>query len=356
MNKASELPFEACLVCRKRLVQKATGRFRKTCSDACRQKRHRERKGQLGWDVRRKKKAHAKRRALPMTEKAFIYPPEPVLRFGERRALYECFACGEPFLVERIRATMKVNPYCSKHCENKARWEDGKFQDAFERAHQCGELDPRVRERFEQHKSSPLCAHCGKPFMPNVTEEGYRKPGRPKKYCSDRCCKEAYEAKWRTQHRGKARGHRYKECVECGEVFDALTEAGQRIGRFCSAQCNGRFKIRAYRAREKAKETGRRVVNGYWIAAKNASKRRGKTGIRYGLAGDLSGEQVQGIVETMALETTGGDSGIRDDLKTVSSGREKYKGSAKKRIKKQRVEKQEGYRDTKGFGFGIASI
>jgi hypothetical protein len=328
MSKASELPYEACVVCRKRIKQKGTGRFRKTCSDACKQKLYRKRHGQLGWDVRRAKKRTEARRALPITERGFYgAEPKPVLALGYRRGLFECYVCGTPFLVERIKREWKVAPYCSEACSAKAERDWRKFKTARRRAQKVGGLDPRVEERLEAQKLSPLCAFCEKPFAPNTDEDGKRKTGRPRKYCSDKCCKDAYEHRWKVAHHGKARLHRYRDCAECGVQFDRLHD-GMVSGRFCSRACRTRFMTRAYQARQMARITGRHVINGHRIAAKSASKNRGK-------------------------------SAIGNDLSDLSSCAERVRRAVLrlprvKRVGKKREKVQKEVFVDKGFGWGIA--
>src|SRR5215813_13173361 len=112
-----------------------------------------------------------------------------------------------------------ISPYCSQNCAKKTKYHWNKFADAYERAHQRGELDPMVEERFWYDKLSPLCPRCGKPFAPNADLFGKRKRGRPRKYCSHACAKEAYEHRWKVKNQ-RARVHRYRDCAECGKRFD----------------------------------------------------------------------------------------------------------------------------------------
>src|SRR5690349_12038777 len=100
-------------------------------------------------------------------------------------------------------------------------------------------------------KLSPLCPRCGIPFPPNTTLHGQRKRGRPRKYCSAACAKEAYEYRWKVKHDGYARLHRYANCAECGEKVDRSDTRGRRRMRYCSDLCRGQFLTRAYRERQR---------------------------------------------------------------------------------------------------------
>ena len=264
-----------CWVCQEPLDQPKKGRLRLTCSNACRQARHRFLQGQTTWEFKREKKAIERRRARPFIERSFDRTFfMPVFVLNDWRKVYECLACGQPYLVERMKNGNPARPYCSIACENKSKYHWNNFLDAYERAHQRGELDRRVEERFWMDKLSPLCPRCGKPFAPNTTLHGKCKPGRPRKYCSDACRKEAYEQRWKNQHK-RARVHRYRECLECGERFDRTDALGRRRMRFCSKTCTNNFCQRALRAR---KAMGIRIVKagriGQRIAALGAAKRQ----------------------------------------------------------------------------------
>ena len=235
-----------CYVCREPVPQPDTGRPRLTCSNACRQARYRFLQGMPSRKLNREKKIVERRRSKPFVERRFDRKFfEPVYELGNRRNVYECLACGKPYLVERIKSGNPVNPYCSKKCEKKTKYHWDKFLDAYERAHQRGELDPRVEERFWYDKLSPLCPQCGIPFAPNTNLFGKRKRGRPRKYCSPACRKAAYEQRWKTSHHGDSRKHRYRPCALCGETFDAMDSMGRITKKFCNPKCRGRSSKRA---------------------------------------------------------------------------------------------------------------
>jgi hypothetical protein len=271
-----------CNICRAPIEQAAKGRPRLTCSDACRQARYRSGKGKTSRRERRIGKQVKKRRSVPFGERSFdTRYREPVLELSYRRWVYECVACGEPYLVERIKSGAKVSPYCSEKCEQKSNYHWTRFNDAIARSGMIGKrLDERVWERFDYQKLSPLCPQCKIPFAPNTTLHGQKKRGRPRKYCSDACRKLAYEKRWKRKHQGKPRGHRFGECLDCGERIDRINSAGRRGREFCDEICAGRFKQRAYKARLKMKEKGItqfvRGVSGHGAAARSARKNRRK--------------------------------------------------------------------------------
>jgi len=267
-----------CWICGELLDQPVKGRLRLTCSDACRQARSRFLKGKPSRKFNRQKKLVEKRRSKPFVERRFDRTFfEPVFELNAWRKVYECLACGQPYLVERMKNGNPARPYCSDKCEAKSKRHWDKFLDAYERAHQRGELDRRVEERFWYDKLSPLCPRCGKPFAPNTTLHGKPQRGRPRKYCSPACRKEAYEQRWKNRH-GGVRGHRYALCVNCGDKFDRTDERGCRTKRFCNLACQHQFRDRAYRARKrmglKAFIWGR---SGHRMAALNSPKNKAKT-------------------------------------------------------------------------------
>ena len=240
-----------CWVCREPLDQPERGRLRLTCSNACRQRRYRSLHGIMSRQGKREKKLVERRRSKPFIERKFSKTFfEPVFEVNAWLKWYECLACGQPYEVNRMKSGNPPRPYCSNACEQKTKRHWNKFVDAYERAHQRGELDMRVHERFWFDKLSPLCPRCGKPFAPNTTLHGKRKRGRPRKYCSAACAKGAYEDRWKRKHR-RARVHRFRDCAECGEKFDRTDTTGRRRMVFCSTPCAQRFMTRAYRERKR---------------------------------------------------------------------------------------------------------
>jgi hypothetical protein len=238
-----------CYICRKKLEQPARGRLRLTCSDACKQARYRSLKMMPSRRGNLIKKKIQKRRSVPFMERSFDTTFfEPVLELSYKRSVYECLACGKPFIMERFNTGGPQRYYCGHTCQ---------FANALDQAHMMGRrIDPRVLERMDYQKLSPLCPCCRTPFAPNTTLHGERKTGRPRKYCSDRCRKEMYERRWKTQHRGRARVHRNRECAECRERFDRTDGVGRRTKRFCSLACTYRFHQRDYRVRQKRQSAG----------------------------------------------------------------------------------------------------
>jgi hypothetical protein len=293
-----------CKFCGEGFEQAATGRMRWTCSDACRQALHRARQGKDSREHKRKKKIVDARRALPMIERNFsMVSFMPRLTVSFRRYLYECMACGQPYIVDRVMSGAKVRPYCSDACQDRAERHWNKFNDAYERAHQRGELSTEVRTRLAYGKMSPLCPRCGKPFAPNTTLHGQRKRGRPRKYCSDACRKEAYEQRWKNTHR-YGRRHRYHACLNCGTKFDRMDSRNRRAMRYCSYRCMDAFRHRAGRARQRmiARYGGQRskIGNGHRWAILSAPKHRERRVIRNTKGIKSSGGEGEGLYSEMA--------------------------------------------------------
>jgi endogenous inhibitor of DNA gyrase (YacG/DUF329 family) len=283
-----------CKNCGETFEQAATGRMRWTCSDACRQALYRRKQGKDSREYKRKKKLVDARRALPMIERSFSKMAfEPILKVSFRRTLYECMACGKPYIVDRVTSGVPVRPYCTMACKRRAEDHWDKFNDAYEKAHQRGELDTEVRTRLAYGKMSPLCPRCGKPFAPNTTLHGQRKRGRPRKYCSDACRKGEYERRWRANHHSIPRGHRHYPCVECGEMFDRDDSLGRRVRRFCSDKCSHNFITRAYLARKRMAKAGRIVF------------RRGTSGERAAILGSKKNKQRRALRNTEAPISSG---------------------------------------------------
>src|SRR5689334_3380999 len=109
-----------CWVCKEPLKQAKKGRIRLTCSDACRQARSRTLQGKSNRESKRKQKVVKARRSQPFEERTFdVTYHEPVFTLSDRRKLYECIACGKPYLVERLKSGSPASPYCGNTCEAK---------------------------------------------------------------------------------------------------------------------------------------------------------------------------------------------------------------------------------------------
>lgn len=242
-----------CRYCGVYLTQPKTGRTRKYCSNACRQKHYRFRHGSMSRKNQHRHKIAERRRSKPMMERSF--DPvwfEEVFVLSHGRKVYECTACGKPYIVDRMKSGIAPSRYCSSACKQRAKHAWRKFGDAFERAYQRGEVNDRVRERLGLSKLSPLCPHCGKPFAPNTDLYGRRQRGRPRKYCSDYCRSAAYERRWKLKNK-RARVHRYRICPGCGVRFDCTNGAGRRVRVYHSALCKDRTAKRARYARKKGR-------------------------------------------------------------------------------------------------------
>jgi endogenous inhibitor of DNA gyrase (YacG/DUF329 family) len=274
-----------CYMCKKPLDQPKRGRLRLTCSDKCRQARHRRKIGQRSWLSKRIQRLNAKHRALPFMERRLNRQSfKPVLELGYRRKLYECMTCGKQYVEDRISVGGRTRHYCSDRCAEFTANQLRRYSKALRKANERGKrIDPRVLARFDEGKLSPLCLTCGIPFAPNTTMDGEMKRGRPRIYCSDTCAKMAYEQRWKDEHDGRARRHRFRDCAECGTRFDRTDTIGRRRMRFCSTACNGTFQDRVRAVRDAAKENGQTEfkwgATGHGTAAKAAKKNRKQRGL-----------------------------------------------------------------------------
>jgi hypothetical protein len=282
--------LKKCNVCQEPIQQVARGRPRLTCSDACKQARYRFKQGKTNRKMKRKGKLIEKRRSRPFIERSFNKKFfEPVHTLSEKRWVYECMACGKPYLVERILTGGRISEFCSNACWEKTDYHWKKFENALARAHMSGRrVDERVLERLDYMKLSPLCPYCERPFPPNTTLFGDPKPGRKRKYCSDACRKAMFERRWKKKH-GGARRHRNHECAECGTKFDRTDSRGLRRKRFCSEICGQRFKGRAEDARRSAKLKGRRGISGRRKAMLKAPKNKAKRELNNRIAVEATG-------------------------------------------------------------------
>src|SRR5687767_14409733 len=119
MGEQNRPSWSVCSMCQKPVDQPKTGRPRKTCSKRCRQRKYRRSKGQQAWVYKRLGKQIQQRRALPLEEHSFERRWfKPVLELSYKRSVYECMACSQPYLVERIRTGGAPRPYCSDYCED----------------------------------------------------------------------------------------------------------------------------------------------------------------------------------------------------------------------------------------------
>jgi hypothetical protein len=308
-----------CIICGEPVPQGKRGPKRETCSNGCRQARHRQKKGQFSWKHHHKIEKILKRRARPFIERTF--DPnfhEPLRELSYRRYVYECMACGKTYVVDRIKSGAPASQFCSDACRQKTEYQWEKFEEAMARSHLYRtRIDARVYERFDYMKLSPLCPRCGKPFPPNTTIHGERRRGRPRKYCSDTCRKEAYEHRWKVRTK-KARVHRFRECAECGKWFDRTDSIGRRQKKYCSHECSQHFGQRAYAARERAKKRGKTEFkfksSGHGAAARGAKKNRKKP---------ETGEPV-----TQEELASGGEGSAIETLKRVDQKDRKARGEA----------------------------
>src|SRR5687768_720065 len=105
MGERKVFTVTKCFRCQEPIEQAARGRPRLTCSDACRQERYRFLRGKESMREKRIGKQVRKRRGLPFGERSFDTRfHEPVAELSYRRWVYECLACGKPYIVDRINS------------------------------------------------------------------------------------------------------------------------------------------------------------------------------------------------------------------------------------------------------------
>lgn len=228
-----------CLGCKEPVRQPATGRTRKFCSEACKQRFYRGRKR---LEAGRSKRAR-KPRPLGKYERATLPgKPVPTMRLSRYGAAYQCGACGKPYYVERLGGGVAPK-FCSKRCQKRHKYQRGVLLAAMERARWEGKLDERVAQRVIRGYQCPICPQCKLPFV----DEPRR--GRKRIYCSDQCRKAAYEKRFAHRVKHKRR-HRYATCRVCGERFDRVGEHGKLQRKFCSRHCQTHYASRKYRERK----------------------------------------------------------------------------------------------------------
>lgn len=225
-----------CHACQKVLDQPKTGRTRFFCDDACKQRRYRFLKRQEEGRVKRHRKPTRKQ---SLYERAFAidHKPSPVHRLSEWSAVYRCPVCSQTFQSTRIKRG-RVQEYCSDACGRVAREMWREIEDAAARASMTGRADWRVIDRLEEGYLSPLCAHCGVPFPYRVGR------GRKRKYCTERCRKDAYEKRYEKAHQGRSRKHRYAPCPYCGERVDRKRTDGKLQRFYCDQTCKDAYSSR----------------------------------------------------------------------------------------------------------------
>ncbi len=227
-----------CAVCHSPITQPETGRPRRTCSNACRQKLYREtnldQQTQRGWrydDREAEKQIHAWEREFgPIDDTpietgpgGIVHPDEivgPGLRWRIKYRLTRgipvprCDWCGKPFVVDRNIS--KVPACCSERCRKARRKYYRAIEEAFSRF-PPDEIDGVVYVRLRMGGRIGVCAHCGKPFPDYLN-------GR--KYCSKKC----RQAAWREKR---------KKCAHCGTWF-IPARYHEKTQQYCSPVCASR--------------------------------------------------------------------------------------------------------------------
>lgn len=214
-----------CYVCRGPISQPLRGRRRRTCSEACRTRLHRDRVARSDegrWD----KRCRAAERVLRRWEKRFgpldlPIPGEARLTLRDRLhfrltrdiPIKLCERCGRPF----VRDQMGGHPI--RYCTDECMWASGEDRRALREAlaGHAGACDPRVDVRRGLGLPLAVCAQCGKP---------YPRYDKRRRTCSDACRQAAYRARW-----GK--------CLNCRGRFRKGSTRGKAGIRhkFCSDHC-----------------------------------------------------------------------------------------------------------------------
>jgi predicted nucleic acid-binding Zn ribbon protein len=224
-----------CVICRSPITQPKTGRPRRTCSNACRQKLYRRTNiDQLiqRMDCHDDREAEKQIKAWERVYGPFPDTPDangaPGLRWRLKYRLVRgipisrCEWCGRPFVTDRCIAS--VPACCSPACYQARRKYNRAIEEALRRF-SPDEIDGRVFVRLRLGIRVGLCEHCGKPFP------DYR---NGQKYCSPKC----RQAAWRSKRR---------KCACCGETF-VITRGKENVQLYCSKTCYNRAHQERYMA------------------------------------------------------------------------------------------------------------
>src|SRR5574341_1528250 len=169
-----------------------------------------------------------------------------------------CKVCQGPVDQPKVGRTRE---HCSAACRQRAyerrKGQSKRASKQAEREQQRIEALPIWERNMDRAQRQPLitladsakvfrCMACGKIY---TAEREQRK--KYKKCCSPKCCKAAYEQRWKSSHNSRARVHRFRNCAECGEKFDRTDAQGRRLKRFCSRACMRRQRDRRRWLRER---------------------------------------------------------------------------------------------------------
>ncbi len=246
--KASQESSTRCEYCLEPTEQPKVGRRRRYCSAACRQKAYRYRQGKRDRAWHRRQREEEALLAAPFVERVMdVMDHQPLYVRSDGKRVYRCLACGKVYVATKRTPTGRRH-FCSNRCQEKARYHWKRLIQAQEKLMQRNSRAAwEIAERTEQGMLSPICPVCQLPFVPNSG-----RPGRPRKYCSDKCCKQAYERRWKIRKGGlTARRHRTRLCAECGVKFDRTDAKGGLTRRYCSERCGNKQRRRTYELRKK---------------------------------------------------------------------------------------------------------
>jgi hypothetical protein len=227
--------YKECRICRKPLDQKAKGRPRKTCSDACRQVV--ARRTQKAYDRRstRKRISGAEKALRAMERASGIKTPDEktadnmwmgertrlLIRLGMGQTIPQCAVCRRPYDEDRGVREIYCGDACYKVGHKRAElllrglnaWE--------------GEYNPHVDIRIRLDGEVFACEYCQKPH-PQTNPK--------RRFCNDNCRK----ANWRKTHR---------RCRFCDKWFKRSSSRPTKV--FCSEDCRTTASHRAMALRRR---------------------------------------------------------------------------------------------------------
>ncbi|MBN1120740.1 MAG: hypothetical protein JXJ17_06650 [Anaerolineae bacterium] len=273
-----------CAVCHSPITQPKTGRPRRTCSNACRQKLYRDTNlDQLTQrydrydDREAEKQIHAWEREFgPIDDTPTADAPGLRWRIKYRLTrgipVPRCDWCGRPFVVDRNISS--VPGCCSDRCQRERTRYRRSLEEAFRRF-SPDEIDGVVYVRLRVGGRIGVCAHCGKPFpdylngrkycSKKCSQAAWRKKGKKCPCCGKRFVPVSGKENTQVYCSGRCRDRVYHErlmaerlkpitCQHCGRTF-IPARTSYRYQKYCSRQCRDR----AYylRRRNKTGESGR---------------------------------------------------------------------------------------------------
>jgi predicted nucleic acid-binding Zn ribbon protein len=256
MRKTARL---ACLICNDAIPQPKTGRSRRTCSAACRQKLWTRNHAPRARDKHDAEKRRKVERQIAAYEAKFgdlsKFPGSRsqtagkagVLNLRVRLTMYlmmdapipHCWTCGRPYILDGVRTDT-----CSEQCTRKQqRYYKRLKRNFYDNPRQ---LPEDVSDYIRKGKRLQFCAHCDDPFVPTRAD---------RKYCTARCRKAAYEkreaakAQQRARRSENRKRHRWanarvytRHCLNCGTLFNTTNSCKLYCKRACTLKARNRRK------------------------------------------------------------------------------------------------------------------